>query len=91
MPLLANGKDGMWVCEKGKKKRKPKDETARVKDWEGIVFFFSFKRELTDGKSGSDERRVKMKNESKEADMKRKRSSGREGSVTETPLTCSQV
>lgn len=32
-----------------------------------------------------------MKNESKEADIKRKRRSGREGSVTETPLTCSQV
>lgn len=33
-----------------------------------------------------------MKNETKEADIKRKRRSGeseREGSVTETPLTCS--
>lgn len=35
-----------------------------------------------------------MKNETKEADIKRKRRSDkseREGSVTETPLTCSQV
>lgn len=47
-PLLANGKDGMWVCEKGKKKRKPKDETARVKDWEGIVFVFFFFQERAD-------------------------------------------
>lgn len=35
----------------------------------------------------------KMKKETKEADIKRRRSdkSEREGSVTETPVTCSQV
>lgn len=44
------------VRKGGEKKRK--EETARVKDWEGAFFFFQ-EREMTDGKSGSDERRRK--------------------------------
>lgn len=46
--LLASAKDGMWVCEKGgekkSKKKKAKDETARVKDGEGAFFFLSRER-----------------------------------------------
>lgn len=68
------------VCEK-KKKKKREAETDSERGIEICLrgrtraksfFFFSFFQEMTDGMRGSKERR---KNESKEADVKRKRRS----------------
>lgn len=59
----------MWVCVRKKKKkvkmrqRERKRERGREdlfnrEDWGGHVFFFSFKREMTDGKRGLEEKKV---------------------------------
>lgn len=50
--VLANSKDGMWVCVKGKKS---KEETESETEREMGGTFFSFEREKTDGKRSLDE------------------------------------
>lgn len=99
-PLLATTEDGMWVCVRKKwrwdRESTRGNETCLIGRAGRIAFsFFSAKREMTDGKRRlrRDEKK-KWKNETKEADIKRKRGldeSKWEGSATETPLTWSQV
>lgn len=64
--MLASAKDGMWVCVRKNVKTKQTERKRRERETcligrtrvvvvGGNFFFFSFKREMTDGKRGSDE------------------------------------